>query len=382
MNLIDYFQELPKSTLGNSWLEKTQCVENQVLLLHQTKDLNFSDIDLAIFGVNENRNSLFFESNGASENILLKFRNLGAFPAPISILELGMFKTGKTLKDTYEGLQEVCEFLLKKNILPICIGGTQDLTNPMLKALLKLNETANLTTVDARIDFSAKEGLFDHKSYLSDYLKSKIIANYANLSTQKYLNDYTVLQFLKERHYESYRLGLIRNNIREIEPILRDTHVLSIDLSSIKHSDAPATFYSTTNGLNSDEICQIARYAGLSNKLMALGIFEYDAQNDLSSMSAELAAQIIWHFCEGFYDRKKVLPQGFELELKKYIVNIEGTDNELVFYQSPVTGHWWFGIPVKENEKLVACSASDYKLALANEIPERWWLHYKKLNFK
>ena len=45
---------------------------------------------------------------------------------------------------------------------------------------------------------------------------------------------------MKSLQFDAYRLGLIRSNMEEVEPLVRNADMVSIDISSIRQSDAPA----------------------------------------------------------------------------------------------------------------------------------------------
>ena len=94
-------------------------------------------------------------------------------------------------------------------------------------------------------------------------------------------------------YFDSYRLGQIRDKIEDAEPIIRQADMLSFDITSIKHADAPANPNALPNGLYAEEACQIMRYAGMSDKLTSLGIYELNPAFDISGKTSHLAAQMI-----------------------------------------------------------------------------------------
>ena len=51
-----------------------------------------------------------------------------------SIADLGDILPGNSLEDTFFALQKVTAKLIRKGIIPIVIGGTQDLTYPLYRA--------------------------------------------------------------------------------------------------------------------------------------------------------------------------------------------------------------------------------------------------------
>jgi hypothetical protein len=130
----------------------------------------------------------------------------------------------------------------------------------------------------------------------------------------------------------------------------------------------------TPNGLYAEEACQIMRYAGLSNRLSSLGIYQYNPAYDYRNQTAILMAQMIWYFVDGFYARKNDNPAENEEGFIKFIVDISDTEQELVFYKSKLSDRWWMQIhDTKENKThLISCSYNDYKQACSDELPDKW----------
>ena len=179
--------------------------------------------------------------------------------------------------------------------------------------------------------------------------------------------------------FDAYRLGDISNNITIAEPVFRDADIVSIDLTSIKSSDSVNLINFTPNGFTGKEICALARYSGLSDKVSLLGIFNH---ND-SAQEAVLIAQIVWYFIEGFHYRSNEYPYGSKENYLKYIIPSE--EEPLVFYKSDKTDRWWIEIPfisTKNNKlkksTLLPCSYEEYIRACNQETPERWWKAQRK----
>ena len=123
---------------------------------------------------------------------------------------------------------------------------------------------------------------------------------------------------------------------------MRDAHIVSIDMKSVRSAELGEQLKYTPNGLDGKEICAIARYAGISNKVSSFGIYEYQntARNDISAM---LMAQMIWYFIEGVNCRVKDDDFQNSGNYQKYNVLIE--EEELIFFKSVKTGRWWIEIP-------------------------------------
>ncbi len=165
-----------------------------------------------------------------------------------------------------------------------------------------------------------------------------------------------------------------------MEPVIRDADFISIDFNSVKHADAPGNFQPSPNGLYGEDICQLARYSGLSDQLSMFMINEVNPLFDINNQTSHLAAQAIWYFIDGFSHRKVEQPDDSE-NFMKYIVNHDSIGHDLVFYKSEKTNRWWLEIPsVKKKTHIISCSYEDYLLAGNQEIPNRWWKAYQKIN--
>ena len=96
-------------------------------------------------------------------------------------------------------------------------------------------------------------------------------------------------------YFESYRLGAVSNDITIVEPAMRDANIVSVDLSAVKGSEVSLNQRLSPNGLDGKEICAIARYAGISNKVSSFGIYEYKPSKDDDITSMLVSARIFFH---------------------------------------------------------------------------------------
>ena len=72
---------------------------------------------------------------------------------------------------------------------------------------------------------------------------------------------------------------------------------------------------------------------------------------DRNNQSVHLAAQIIWHFIEGVYERRGDFPSIKSDDYKKFIVNIDTVNQNLIFFKSLKTNRWWIEISLSGNSK-------------------------------
>jgi hypothetical protein len=198
-----------------------------------------------------------------------------------------------------------------------------------------------------------------------------------HLAYQSFLVDPSLVTALEKLYFEHVRLGQLRDNFKEMEPLIRDADLISFDLSAIQSSVVPGAVDAQPFGLSGEEASQICWFAGSNEKLSSFGVYGYDPYyDDTYNKTAQVAAVMIWYFIEGFYSRKDTLSFKSAAYLK-YTVSMDSKPNTLVFYKSKRSGKWWMEIPYNdasrfERVSIVPCSYSDYQQAQQGEIPERW----------
>jgi len=167
-------------------------------------------------------------------------------------------------------------------------------------------------------------------------------------------------------HFDCYRVGSVKENIDEMEPVIRNSHLLSFDISAIAHAYAPANTLSP-NGLNGEEACVLMRYAGMSPNVNSIGIYGYDTQHDKDELTAKQISHMLWYVLDGRSRGRREARIDERDSFNEY--HMAFAEVETTFLQSKKTGRWWMQLPDK---KFIACSYKDYLLASSNEIPERW----------
>jgi arginase family enzyme len=346
-------------------------------------------VHLAIIGVEEERRAVNNEGSGEAANAVRPYLyNLFKGKYKPRIVDLGNIKQGHAVKDSYFALTSVCHQLIKNKIIPIVVGGGQDLTFPIYKAFDKIEATINLVDVDAKFDIGGPDSEFNSAAYVGKIIlhQPNILFNYSNIGYQTYFTSQKEIDLFHKLYFDSYRLGEVRGNMEEVEPIVRNADLLSFDISSIRMSDAPGNGNASPNGFYGEEACAITRYAGLSDKLCAIGFFEINPKKDKRGQTAHLVAQMIWYFIDGYYRRFNDFPFRKKSDYIKYRVSIKDHKNEIVFYKSKRSDRWWMEVPYPIQKKLkferhclVPCSYKDYEAATREEVPDRWWQSYQKL---
>ena len=384
---FDYLKPVDNTLVAYAKMQ-TNNAFGQCIKIYANKD-NFPDLTttkIAIIGVLEGRGAVDNNGTGTTLNELRK-ELYKLYPGnwPINVADLGDIEQGNTIEDTYFALNTLVSYLIKNKIIPIIIGGGQELTYANYRAYDTLEQTVNIVAVDSKFDLGSIEDALNSQSYLSKVVMNppNNLFNFCNIGYQTYFNSQDEIDLLKSLYFDAYRLGEVLNEIQIVEPILRDADIVSIDLSSVKNADAPANNNASPNGLSGTDICSIARYAGISDKVSSFGIFEYNPILDTKNQTAQLISQMIWYFIEGVNFRANDYPFGLKDQYKKFIVPIE--DQVLNFYKSNKSSRWWMEIQICNNNKykrhaLIPCTYQDYVSASNQEIPERWMQTFKKLN--
>ena len=350
---------------------------------HGIPDLD--DVTIAIIGVLENRNDVNYIGEDFQLSEVRKSL-YSLFPGNWyhTIADLGDIQKGESVQDTYYALQTTLDILIRKNIIPIIIGGSQDLTYANYRAYDELLPMVNIVNVDCKFDLGDSSKPIKNDSYLGKVILEKPynLFNYSTLGYQTYFNSQEEIDLMSKLYFEAYRLGEISNDITLAEPVLRDANIVSVDLKSIRSSEVSLKQRHSPNGFDGKEICAIARYAGISNKVSSFGIYEYKPSKDDDATSM-LMAQLIWYFIEGVNCRVKDDDFTQLDNYQKFTVLVE--EQELVFFKSNQTGRWWIEIPFLPNinnklkrHTLLPCMHQDYLDACNQKVPERWFKAYKK----
>ena len=386
----EYFTPLNLSKFGESKNESPFSYENIIKKYSYVDDFpSIENINIAIVGIGEDRNAINNEGCGlAADYVREHLYKLYQGNYTVKIADLGNVKKGNTVRDSYFALSDVLSTLLKKNIVPIIIGGGQDLTYANYLAYTKMEQTVNIVGVDACFDLGGGEEEINSKNYLSKIIlhQPNILFNYSNVGYQTYFVEQNAIGLMDKLYFDSHRLGKIRAQIEDVEPIIRNADILSFDISAIRQSDAPGNANASPNGFYGEEACQIARYAGLSDKLSSVGFYEINPAFDSNKQTAHLVAQMVWYFIDGYYSRKHDDPLGNKADYTKYRVHITDHKHEIIFYKSNKSDRWWMDVPYPPNHKvgyerhhMLPCSYSDYETACKDELPDRWWQTYQKL---
>ena len=331
------------------------------------EEIAWQQADIVLVGVHEERGKGIVAENHHTHAIRRQFYHLYCWHDGVKIADLGNIRRGETLQDTYSALTAVLEECYRNNKIVIVLGGSHDLTLAQYGVFVKNNAPIEVSCVDAAIDLGL-ESPFKNENFLMPLLTGEpnFTRHYNHIGFQSYFVHPRMMETLEHLRFDCYRLGRVREQLPEMEPVLRNTHLLSIDVSALQPACMPCN-HSSPNGFAGDEACALMRYAGMSNKMRSVGIYNYNAFEDVNELGALQIAQMIWYFIDGHRQLKDELSTGDRENFNEYHVSLAG--NNTLFLQHKKTGRWWMELP---GERLIACSQRDYTLASHDEIPERW----------
>ena len=237
-----------------------------------------------------------------------------------------------------------------------------------------------LTVADATVDVKTGREVTGSGNFLSRIMRENPrLFHLQMMGIQSHLVPPAVLDFLRKQTFDYLTLGQLRDDFAAAEPLLRNTSFLSFDLSAVRQSDARGHFRVTPSGLDSEEACRIARYAGLGSKLKVFGLFEANPVLDPGGSTAALAAQMVWYFLEALSHRRTEDPGIDKSLFKKIFVEMVDHGEPMVFYHQASTDRWWIEIFSGEEDRLILpCRETDYLKAVKQEIPEVWWKYARK----
>jgi formiminoglutamase len=393
MSLSDFFAPIdlkniaPKNGYYSSHLgEKIRCFSTDFPDLEQKTDI-------AIIGVQDDRSAV--NNSGCAlgpDYIREKLYQLFEGGYKIKVADLGNIKQGASITDTYFAVKTVVNELIRKDIVPVIIGGGQDITYAQYMAYEDLEQRVDLVVVDPRFDLD-DDGFADSLETTSTSYLNKIflhepnyLFNFSNLGYQTYFTSQESLRVMDKLYFDVHRLGEVSGQVSVAEPIIRNANMMSIDVGAIRSSDAAGNANASPNGLYGEEACQIARYAGFNDKLSSIGFYEFNPAYDNNGQTATLVAQMIWYFIDGYYNRKKDFPLNPKSQYLIYKTSLKHEDHEVIFVKSKKSDRWWMQVPypsggsMNERFHLVPCRYDDYQTAVSGEMPDLWWRTYQKLN--
>ena len=384
--MIEFLSPVSKSVLAHREVLPVGVLGKQIEVHRKKGELpNLKNVRFALLGIKENRNDIdYMGSEVCFEAFRKEFYSLYPGNWIHKIIDLGDIENGETVDDTYFAVKAVIEALLKQKIIPLILGGSQDLVYAQYRSYDSFENMINLVNVDNKFDLGDVDSSISNHSYIGKIIVDQPfnLFNYSTLGYQSFFNPPGEIALMEKLYFDANRLGEISADISVVEPIMRDADIVTLDVNTIKSSEISYRNTISPNGFDGKEICTIARYAGISNRVTSFGVYELKNFNDARS-GAMLVAQILWYFVEGVNFR--IADEDFKDEKRFTTYKVPIDDEVLVFKKSNQTGRWWLELPfiLNVNNKLkrrtlLPCTYGEYLSACNQEIPERWYKARRK----
>ena len=364
--LSDFLEPLNKHVLSEDMGYK----ERQVGKLIEAYEEHLPDVDgadIVLVGCNEQRGGGSSAEGTAANAIRKEFYNLYYWHSDIKLADIGNVRIGKNMSDTYAALKVVIHELMELDKLVIVLGGSHDLTLAQYQAFAEKKRAIDAAGIDAVIDINLESPLRS-ENFLMEMLTGEpnYTRHYNHIAFQSYFVHPRMLETMDKLRFDCFRVGNVKEHIEDMEPVLRNCHLLSFDVMAIANAYAPANNFSP-NGLNGEEACTLMQFAGMSRHMRSIGIYGYQPEKDKENLTAKQISQMLWYLMDGRSRGSKEAMIDERDSFNEYHTAFAEVDT--IFLQSKKTGRWWMQLPDKQ---FIACSYKDYLLASSNEIPERW----------
>ncbi|QQR98862.1 MAG: arginase family protein [Sphingobacteriales bacterium] len=377
---FDFVQPIPKELYHDLLLQNQQLDSNVAFYKLNTEDIETYDI--ALLGIEDFRGYVENKGTELAPNVIRKkLYSYAPFFEQTKIVDLGNIKAGTTYQDTLVAVAETIKDAFKNNLKIIILGGDISFTLAQYQAYQIFENEIQLTQISSNIDIEDNQE-DNYKRYIYDILKTDYLKRYNLVGYQSYFIKKSIQEIIHNYQFDALRVGKIRQNIFEAEPLIREADLVSFDINAIRYSDAPAQKAPSPNGLFGDEACMLARFAGMSDMLNSIGFYNFNPNEDIKGITAHQVAQMVWYFIEGVKLRKQDYPITSEDNFYHYTTSIDS--EYFTFLKSKKTERWWMKIPVKRNEStiyhLIPCTYEDYNTARNGEIPEPWMRNVLRLS--
>ena len=366
LNIIDFLEPINTSILSDDAGYR----DGQIGKIITAYEESFPDLETAhivFIGCAEQRGAGLRTTSEAADEIRKAFYQLYYWHKDVNIADVGNVKVGNSLADSYAALKLVVRELISIGKFVVVLGGSHDLTLAQYGAFVDDKKTMDVATVDAIVDINIDS---PHRSdnFVMELLTGEpnFLNHYNHLAFQSYFIHPRMLETMDKLRFDCFRVGAVKENLEDMEPVIRNCHLLSFDISAIAAAFAPSNTISP-NGLNGEEACTLMQYAGMSPNMQTVGIYGYQPENDRESLTAKQISHMLWYLIDGHSKGNREVAITERDSFNEFHTAFAEVDT--VFLQSKKTGRWWMQLPGGE---FIACSQKDYTLASNNDIPERW----------
>ncbi len=365
--IIDFLDPINKDELSNDEGYRETQLGNHIEAYEEYFP-TLENADLVLVGCNEYRGiGMPATKFNAPDKIRSAYYSLFHWHKDVAVADVGNVKIGATLQDTYAALRAVVSELTQQGKKVVILGGSHDVTLAQYQAYASQEKIIEATCVDAAIDLNT-DSVLPSDTFLFEMLTGEpnFVRHYNHIGFQSYLVHPQMLETIDKLRFDCFRVGVVKERMEEMEPVIRNANLFSFDIAAIQHSHAPSN-YLTPNGFNGEEACTLMQYAGMSPHTDSFGIYGYRPDRDVHDLTAKQISHMLWYLMDGIYKGKYEAPFDHKDDYNEF--HLAFAEMDTIFLQSKRTGRWWVQLP---DGKFIACSYRDYMTAANNDIPERW----------
>ena len=216
----------------------------------------------------------------------------------LDVHDEGDIDTSGTLAEAQQSLGEKVGKLIKKNVIPIVIGGGHETAFGNFLGFVEAKEEVCVINIDAHPDVrELKDGkghsgspfrqMLEHMSgFCKEYQVIGIEGHAVEKGHLKYLED-------KDCHIV-FRDDIEVDSVKESDRSI----MLSLDLDALNQSIAPGVSATNPAGLDIEQWLGLIQIAILSGKVKSIDIVECNPNHDVDGQTVKVAAHTIWTIVE------------------------------------------------------------------------------------
>jgi len=228
---FDFVQPIPKELYHDLLLQNQQLDSNVAFYKLNTEDIETYDI--ALLGIEDFRGYVENKGTELAPNVIRKkLYSYAPFFEQTKIVDLGNIKAGTTYQDTLVAVAETIKDAFKNNLKIIILGGDISFTLAQYQAYQIFENEIQLTQISSNIDIEDNQE-DNYKRYIYDILKTDYLKRYNLVGYQSYFIKKSIQEIIHNYQFDALRVGKIRQNIFEAEPLIREADLVSFDINAI-----------------------------------------------------------------------------------------------------------------------------------------------------
>lgn len=259
---------------------------------------------------------------------------------------------GNVKNNSAEFVLQLVSELIDGDIIPIILGGDDELLFKLSRYMDNGKISNQATIISNNVNPEYLKLATDQLSYIG---------------YQRHLVNSEIIEKNTSTMANSLSLGELRTRQSIVEPVIRDSSIIQVNLNVIRRSEILKCFQSLPTGLNTEEGCQLMRYAGEALNLKAICFDMSNIDVDYNSQESMIMAEMIWYFLEGVQFKKDDHPS-INSDFQEFVIDLEHHNESISFVKNNTTNRWW--LKIKE-EGFYSCSLEEYEYTVSNDLPER-----------